>query len=190
MIDNSKGERSPATRPWRPYRRAAKAALRPIPDPPRRILLASTGAPFPKKVVARTIELATPEHAKVTVLSIAKIYGTSFGIPHPALQPTKAEWQVQVDNADEAAEALRRKGFEVRVQVSRSRNASKMISRWAKAKNFHAIVVADPERPRWRRLLEGDPRKELNRRCDVPVYAVPVPATSHRSSRTGQQRRG
>ena len=133
--------------------------------------------------MARAIELATPEHAKVTVLSIAKVYGTSLGIPHPGLQPTKAEWQAQRDIAEEAAETLRRKGFEVRVQVSRSRNAYKMIARWAKAKNFHAIVVADPERPKWRRLLEGDVRKEINRRCDVPIYAVPVPATSHRSAR-------
>lgn len=159
------------------------AASRRIPDPPERILLATLSQPFPPDVVARAIELATPAHAKITVLGIAKVYGTSLGLPNPGLQPNRVEWQILKDGVEDAAEELRARGFEVRVGLSRSRNAPKMIARWATARNFHAIVVADPERPRWRLLLEGDVAHEIDRRCGVPVYAVPIPSPSDRRAR-------
>ena len=185
MSEEAKAGRSAARPRKAPVREAARAAPRPPPDPPRRVLLASTGTPFATEAVTRTIELATPEHATITVLSIAKIFGTSLGIPHPGLQPTPKEWQAQRDIVEAAATVLRREGFEVRVQVARSRNAPKMIARWANAKNFHAIVVADPERPAWRRFVEGDLKHEIERRCAIPVHAVAVPAPSHRSARAG-----
>jgi K+-sensing histidine kinase KdpD len=188
VIEDSKGERSPARPRKTQVRGAARAAPRPLPDPPKRLLLASTGAPFTTRVIARAIELATPEHAKITVISVAHVFGTSLGIPHPGLRPTPAEWKVQRDLVEEAAEVLRKKGFEVRVQVARSRNAPKMIARWARAKHMHAVVVADPERPKWRRFIEGDVVREIYRRCHIPVHAVPVPATSHRAAWTGQPR--
>jgi K+-sensing histidine kinase KdpD len=139
-------------------------------------------------VLARTIELATPEHAKVMILSIARVFGTSLGIPHPGLQPTAGEWQVQRDLVADAAAVLRAKGFDVRTQVARSRNAPKMISRWAIARHMHAIVVADPQMPAWRKLLEGDVKREIFRRCHIPVHAVPVPADSHRTPRANKSR--
>jgi Universal stress protein family len=159
------------------------AAPRRIPDPPHRVLLATVGQPFPPEVMTRAIELATPEHAKITVLGIAKVYGTSLGFPNPGLQPNRIEWQTLKDGVEEAVEALRMRGFDVRVGLSRSRNAPKMIARWAKARNFHAIVVADPERPRWRRFIEGDIAHEIGRRCVVPVYTVPIPSPSDRRAR-------
>jgi hypothetical protein len=164
-------------------RGAATAAPRRIPDPPRRILLATVGEPFPPDVMARAIELATPEHAKITVLGIARVYGTSLGLPNPGLQPNRLEWQLLKDGVEEATSELRSRGFEVRVGLSRSRNAPKMISRWAKARNFHAIVVADPERPPWRRFIEGDVAHQIERRCGIPVHAVPIPSADHRGAR-------
>ena len=174
---------SEAPRRARVGRGAVVAAPRRIPDPPERILLATVARPFPPEVMARAIELATPEHAKITVLGIARVYGTSLGLPNPGLQPNRVEWQVLRDGVDEAASTLRSRGFEVRVGLSRSRNAPKMIARWAKARNFHAIVVADPELPRWRRMLEGDVAHQIERRCAVPVHAVPVPSSSDRRAR-------
>ena len=89
------------------------------------------------------------------MLGIAKIYGTSLGLPHPGLQPTHTEWDLQRQIVHEAADQLRRRGFEVRVGLSESRNIPKMIAKWSIAKSFHAIVVPDPPRPRWRRQIEG-----------------------------------
>jgi len=129
-------------------------------------------------VLARAIELATPEHAKITVLGIARVYGTSLGLPNPGLQPNRLEWQVLKDGVEEAASELRSRGFEVRVGLSRSRNAPKMISKWAKARNFHAIVVADPDR-----FFEGDVAHQIERRCGIPVHAVPILSADHRRAR-------
>ncbi len=166
-------------------RGAANAASRTVPDPPRRVLLASTGEPFSPDVMARAIELATPAHAKITVLAIARVYGTSLGFPNPGLQPNRIEIEQRKKITEDAANVLRAEGFEVRVAMSKARNMPKMIARWANAKNFHAIVVADPERPAWRRFVEGDLKHEIERRCAVPVHAVAVPAPSHRSARAG-----
>jgi len=166
-------------------RGAANAASRTVPDPPRRVLLASTGEPFSPDVMARAIELATPAHAKITVLAIARVYGTSLGFPNPGLQPNRIEIEQRKKITEDAANVLRAQGFEVRVAMSKARNMPKMIARWANAKNFHAIVVADPERPAWRRFVEGDLKHEIERRCAVPVHPVAVPAPSHRSARAG-----
>jgi hypothetical protein len=144
-----------------------------IPDPakgPGRL----PAAPLPAEVLARVVELATPEHAKITVLGVARVYGTSLGLPHPGLRPTHLEWDDLRGYVDTAAEILRAEGFEVRVALSRSRNAPKMIAAWVRAKNFHAVVVPDPPRARWRQVIEGDLAHEIERRCGVPVHAVEV----------------
>jgi nucleotide-binding universal stress UspA family protein len=155
---------------------AAKPAPRTYPDPPQRILLVSPSVPFTREVIEETVALATPGHAKITVLGIAKIYGTSLGLPHPGLQPTHTEWDLQRQIVHDAADELRGRGFEVRIGLSRSRNIPKMIAKWCVAKNFHAIVVPDQERPNWRRAIEGDITREIGRRCAVPVHAVAVPS--------------
>lgn len=155
---------------------AAKPAPRKYPDPPRRILLVSPSIPFTREVIEEAVFLATPEHAKITVLGIAKIYGTSLGLPHPGLQPTHTEWDLQRQIVHEAADELRYRGFDVRVALSRSRNIPKMIAKWGVAKNFHAIVVPDRPSPNWRRAIEGDITREIGRRCAIPVHAVAVPS--------------
>src|SRR5712692_10061347 len=116
-------EPSRATSHGAKVRGVAKVAPRKLPDPPRRILLASTGIPFAHEVIGRAIELATPENAKITVLSIARVYGTSLGLPNRGLLPTKQEWDEQRKIVDDAAKILRRKGFDVRVDVVKSRHA-------------------------------------------------------------------
>lgn len=151
---------------------AGKPAPRTYPDPPRRVLLVSPSLPLPREAIEKAAALATPEHARITVLGIAKIYGTSLGLPHPGLQPTHTEWDLQREIVHDAADQLRARGFEVRVGLSRSRNIPKMIAKWGVAKNFHAIVVPDAPRPGWRRAIEGDIVNEIRRRCTIPVHTV------------------
>jgi len=165
-------------------RGAAEAAPREHSHRPTRILLVSiAGAPFPAEVIRRTVTLATPEHAKITVLGIARVYGTSLGLPHPGLKPTMREWEDQRNVVNDAADLLRGRGFEVRVAAAKSRNAPKRIAKWGKARNFHAIVLADPERSRWRRRIEGDLTHEIERRCGIRVHAIPTPPLDHRRPR-------
>ena len=157
-------------------RGAGKPAPRAYPDPPRRVLLVSPAIPFTPEAIRTTADLATPAHAKITVLGIAKIYGTSLGLPHPGLQPTKLEWEEARATVHEAADELERRGFEVRIAVSRARNIPKMIASWGRAKHFHAIVVPEADRPAWRRAMEGDIAREIGRRIDIPVHVVRVPS--------------
>ena len=56
----------------------------------RRVILLAFGE-HKAAVIARAIELATPEHAKITVLAIARVYGTSLGFPNPGLQPNRID---------------------------------------------------------------------------------------------------
>ncbi len=169
----------------RKLRGAAKAAPRSVPDPPRRILLVSNATPIDAGVLRTVVELGSPERAKITVLGIARVYGTAFGLPNPGLRPTSGEWDAQRAYVEDAAKALRKEGFDVRTALARARNAPKVINRWVVARNFHAVVIPDPDRPRWRRTIEGDLKHEIERRCGIPVHAVPVPATSHRRTGTG-----
>ena len=109
--------------------------------------MATAAVPLSKDVLEAVVRLATPERARITVLSVARVYGTSLGFPNPGLQPNRLEIEENKRIIEEAADTLRKRGFEVRVGLSKSRNAPKMIARWAKAKNFHAIVVPDPDVP-------------------------------------------
>lgn len=169
-------------------RGAMKETPRPVPDPPRRILLVSFAAtPITPDVIRRTVELATPEHAKITVLGIAKVFGTALGLPHPGLKPTPLEWEAQRKITQDAADDLRLRGFDVLIAMARARNAPKLIGRWVRAKRFHAVVIPDPDRPGWRRRIEGELTKEVGRFANVPVHAVPTPAVSHATPRARQR---
>jgi len=139
-------------------------------------------------VIRQTVALATPEHAKITVLGIAKVFGTSLGLPHPGLKPTPLEWEAQRKITQDAADELRIQGFDILIAMAKARNAPKLIGRWVRAKHFHAVVIPDPERPGWRRRIEGELTKEIGRHANVPVYAVPTPSLSPRIPRARQRR--
>lgn len=139
-------------------------------------------------MIRQTVALATPEHAKITVLGIAKVFGTALGLPHPGLKPTPLEWDAQRTIVQGAADDLRLRGLDVLIAMARARNAPKLIGRWVRAKRFHAVVIPDPERPGWRRRIEGDLSKEIGRYTAVPVHAVPVPAASSGTPRARQRR--
>ena len=177
---------SPSRSRWQ-FRGAKKPAPRTYPDPPRRILLVSPSVPLTSGTLERAVDLARPEHAKITVLGIAKVFGTSLGLPHPGLQPTRTEWEQQRKIVEDAADELRRQGFDVRIAQSRARNIPKMIARWGRAKSFHAIVVPEAERPPWRRMLEGDIATQIGRRSDIPVHVVSIP--SERGARPAEDGR-
>jgi hypothetical protein len=139
-------------------------------------------------VIRQTVALATPEHAKITVLGIAKVFGTSLGLPHPGLKPTPLEWEAQRKITQDAADELRIQGFDILIAMAKARNAPKLIGRWVRAKRFHAVVVPDPDRPAWRRRIEGELTKEIGRYAGVPVHAVPTPSLSPRIPRARQRR--
>ena len=75
-------------------------------DAARTILLASEGRPISVKAVAKAAQLASDNGAKVHVLSVARIWGTAFGLQHPGLFPTQRELQSQRDIVADAIEQI------------------------------------------------------------------------------------
>ena len=71
-----------------------------------RILLASEGRPISLAAVAKVANLAMEKGAKVHVLSVARIWGSAFGLPHPGLMPTARELQSQREIVSAAIDAL------------------------------------------------------------------------------------
>src|SRR5947209_5131816 len=77
-----------------------------------RILLASEGRAIPDAAIDRVMELARPGNASVRVFSIARVHGTSLGMPTPGLLPTKKEWDDQREIVNKAVRRLERKGIQ------------------------------------------------------------------------------
>lgn len=135
------------------------------------MLLASTGVPFTAEEVRRCASLAG--RSPVTVLSVARLHGTAFGLPNPGLMPTRKEREEQLDIVSTAVRALERGGRQVDGQVVITRNPAKTIARAASRLRVEHVVLAAPAQGRLRRFVEGDAVSGLRRRLrsDVTISA-------------------
>ncbi len=139
-----------------------------------RILLATEGRAIPEAAIRRVVELAAPSGATVQVLSIARVHGTSFGIPAPGLLPTKAEWAQQRSIVERAIKRLKRKGLEAEGHVLGTRKATKKILEEAVREKSEAIVMAaDPDRNRFTGdfMWTQEPQR-VRRKAKLPVFLV------------------
>jgi nucleotide-binding universal stress UspA family protein len=138
------------------------------------VLLASEGPPFPAAAVERAAELARPAKATVFVFSVARIWGTSLGLPNPGLLPTRQEWDQQRKQVATAVKALQRRGVRARGHVLGTRKATKRIVGEAERLGCGAIVMAaDPPRHRLiADLLWSQEPYRVQRKARVPVHLV------------------
>jgi nucleotide-binding universal stress UspA family protein len=127
--------------------------------------------------VDEAARLAKEGNASVRVFSVARIWGTSLGLPMPGLLPSKREWDEQRNVVTDAVEALERKGIEAQGRVVSSRKGNKRIVAEAERLGCEAIVMtADADR-HW---LLGDfmwsqEPQRVRRRAKVPVHLVEEP---------------
>ncbi|MBI2237929.1 MAG: universal stress protein [Actinobacteria bacterium] len=180
--------RMPSSRAMRPVTESTGGAGEAAPPPleaPSRILLASTGAPFDRALIERVVELAGGGKPRVHVLSIAKIWGTSLGLPHPGLQPSKREVEEQKRIVADAARQLKRLGLEVRTRVIATRKAARTIAEYAEFRRCRSIVIAEPAMPRWRRIVEGSRAREVASKTSIPVQGVPTAPEPRRGRKAG-----
>jgi nucleotide-binding universal stress UspA family protein len=136
------------------------------------ILVASGGDPFPPELLARVRELAGDRRPPIVVMSVARIWGTALGLPHPGLYPTRQEMQEQKDRVEAAKTALGEEGVQAQTAVITARNAGKAIARYAEKVGCGIILVAGRRGPRWQRLVFGDLPHEIGRRTRIPVEPV------------------
>jgi nucleotide-binding universal stress UspA family protein len=138
------------------------------------ILLASEGRPIPRTAVEFAGRMAQKAGAEVHVLSIARIWGTSFGLPHPGLMPNKQELRQQQESVASAITWLKRQDIAVSGEVCSTRNATKRILAETRRRRADAIVMASDAPQHW--LISGmiwsqEPYR-VRKKASVPVYLV------------------
>jgi nucleotide-binding universal stress UspA family protein len=153
------------------------------------IILASEGRPIPQAAVELAGRMAERAGAEVHVLSIARIWGTSFGLPHPGLMPNKQELQRQRDSVAGAVTWLKRHDITASGQVVSTRNAIKPILAEARRRRSDAIVMAADTPLHWlvSNLVWSQEPYRVRRLASVPVYLViesgSVPASAATAAR-------
>lgn len=143
----------------------------------RRVLLASEGRPFSAEVLRCAAQLLAPRGARAHVLSIARVYGSSFGLPNPGLLPTKREFEVQERQVSDAIAWLRRRGITASGQVVGTRKGAQKICQEAATMGSEVIIMgADPDRD-WltAEFMWSQEPQRVRRRAKIPVYLVAVP---------------
>jgi K+-sensing histidine kinase KdpD len=151
----------------------------PQPTQPASVLLASTGeSTIPNEAIRAAVAAAAGQ--AVAVVTIARVYGSSLGLPNPGLMPSRAELAAQRKNIESAVAAIERRGAKAWGQIAVTRHASRTIARAAKARGAQRVIVVRPAQPRWRRVVEGDVVREVSRRLgpDVVVEAFPTSPVS------------
>jgi nucleotide-binding universal stress UspA family protein len=142
--------------------------------PERTILLASEGRPISPDAVAKAAELARNCSAKVHVLSVARIWGSAFGLQHPGLFPSQRELDGQREIVAKAINALEQRKVEATGEILRSRTAAKAIAAKARQKGYLGIVMCADEEPNWfiRGFLWSHEPYRVRRLSKLPVHLV------------------
>jgi nucleotide-binding universal stress UspA family protein len=141
---------------------------------PTKILLASEGREIPSAAVEAAAQLAKRTNAPVRVFSIARIWGTSLGLPMPGLLPQKREWDQQRDLVTRAVKALRKQGVDAEGQVVATRRPAKRIVREAASRQCDVIVMGADRQRAWLIadwMWSQEPYR-VRRRAQVPVVLV------------------
>jgi hypothetical protein len=136
------------------------------------VLIATVGVPIPPSVVRAAVQMGGG--APVAIISIARIYGSSLGLPNPGLMPTKKEMDDQRTLVTKAVNRLERSGVEAWGQVAATRRYAKTIAQAARARGVDHVLVVTPEVARWRVVVEGDVAKDVRRRLPKEVTVESV----------------
>ncbi len=139
-------------------------------------MLASDGRQgYSPRAVARATALSPS--GPVAVVTIAKIYGSSFGLPHPGLLPTKAELAERQGWVEAAIRTLHAAGTAADGQVAATRRTAKKLAAVARARGARTVVIDETTVSNGlRRMIEGDVGAELRRKLrkdGIEVEVVP-----------------
>lgn len=136
------------------------------------LLLASEGRAISPAAIELLCQLAEPRDTTIHVLSIARIWGSRFGMPHPGLMPNKRELEIQRDLVRDAVLLLKQRGYQAEGQVISSRSPAKRIGAAAAQHDSAAIIMAADAQRHWLTadfLWSQEPYR-VRRLASVPVY--------------------
>ena len=145
---------------------ARKGRFDPQPTQAATVLLASAGGPFSNAAIEAAVDESCG--GPVAVVTIARVYGSSFGLPNPGLLPTAKELAAQEELVRKAVSSIERRGLLGWGQVAATRRPGRTIAR-----------VARPARSRSRRRVPsiGSPvaprgRRRPGQRSTAPTRPV------------------
>ena len=148
------------------------------------VLLASDGRQgFSERAVARAAALSASN--TVAVVTIAKIYGTQFGLPNPGLLPTKREVKERQGWVREAIVSLERRGIDADGQVAATRKPRKKLAEIARLRGVNVVVIDENPDTGLRRLIEGDVGRELQRKLRKEGIEVDIVARAGGAETSG-----
>jgi hypothetical protein len=137
------------------------------------LIAAPMGDPIPSSAVKAALALSDGE--PVAIVTIARIYGSSMGLPNPGLMPTRKEIATQKSQVEKSLEQIERSGTQAWGQVAASRKPVKTITEAAKARGVrHVVVVRTAQTKKWREIVEGDVVKDIARKLGPDVHVEGV----------------
>jgi len=98
------------------------------------------------------------------VLTILKVYGSSFGLPNPGLLPTRREREEQYTIVRRAIAAVERRGGTADGQIAATRSAGRTIAKVARRRRVRYVVMDDSAPTGMRRVTEGAVTATVRRR--------------------------
>jgi hypothetical protein len=98
------------------------------------------------------------------VLTILKVYGSSFGLPNPGLLPTRREREEQYTIVRRAIAAVERRGGTADGQIAATRSAGRTIAKVARRRRVRYVVMDDSAPSGVRRVTEGTVTATVRRR--------------------------
>lgn len=124
-------------------------------------------------LVAQLAGTGERQEVAVTVVHVAKVWGTNLGIQHPALQPNAGERSAAQEIAARAARELSAHGIRADALVTSGRDTGKALAGAAQRAGASAIVVGRGSSGRLGRLLRGqDPARTLLDQAPCTVIMV------------------
>src|ERR1700677_5076814 len=121
---------APPSRPFRTLFKKGKWDKQPTQS--SAVLIATVGIAIPPAVIRQAVQLS--EGRPVAVVAIARIYGSSFGLPSPGLMPTRKEMDEQLALVNKAIVRLERAGVEAWGEVPPTRRYAKTIAQVGRAR--------------------------------------------------------
>src|SRR5580700_7055878 len=101
------------------------------------VLIASNGEKIPGAAIRQALRISAGQ--PVAVVTIARIYGSSLGLPNPGLMPSRKEMNEQKAIVEAAVAAIERGGSEAWGQIAATRKPSKTIAQAAAARSVQHV---------------------------------------------------
>jgi len=140
----------------------------------KNVLVASEGRRFTQDVIDLAVRMVGPQDGHAQVITVARLWGTSFGLPNPGLRPSRREMAEQEENITWAISQLERAGVMADGHIVTTRNPCRSILNEARRKGCDAIVMgADPRRG-WfiGSMMWSQEPYRVRERTRVPVHLV------------------